>query len=66
MRKLDQEGVKNPCSKLSVEDVIDIRDKFKNGETISQIYAYYSDKISFQCLCNVIHNKTYKNIGEEK
>lgn len=63
IRKINQEGIKNPSSKLSTKDVLDIRFRFKNGETASNIYNYYSDKISFQCLCNVINNKTYKDIG---
>lgn len=49
-------------SKLWGEDIQDIRKRAKNNEKVKNIYDSYKDKISYDGILRIIHNKTYKNI----
>jgi group I intron endonuclease len=59
---LRAQGEGNSRSKLKVEDVINIRNRYKNGEKIENIVKEYPVEIS--CIWKIVNNKTWKNILE--
>ena len=55
-------GSKNGRSKLTEEDVKNIRLRKKNGESLSQVYLTYSDKLTYKSFANVWSYRNWKNI----
>ena len=55
-------GSKNGRSKLTEEDVKNIRLRRKNGESLSQVYTTYSDKLTYKSFENVWSYRNWKNI----
>jgi len=51
------------CAKLTEEQVIEIKQKIKNGENIQKLIKEY--KISEQILSNIKNNNIWKNSGED-
>ena len=52
-KKLSNPGESNPNAKLKELDVVDIRTRYVNGESFSDVYNLYKDRISrlgFQCI----------------
>lgn len=54
-------GEKNGHAKLTNEDVIDIREKYKNGFTRQQLYSLYP-RITPTTLRDIINNKTWTHL----
>lgn len=55
-------GEKNGRAKLKERDVINIRHRKNNGETLSQVYKDYSNIIGSGGFENVWYGKTWKNV----
>lgn len=55
-------GTKNGRSKLTENDVRNIRLRRKNGEILSNVYSDYSDKITYGSFTNVWTYQNWKNI----
>lgn len=55
-------GSQNGRSKLTEEDVYNIRLRRKNGEILSSVYKDYSDKLTYKSFENVWSNRNWKNI----
>lgn len=55
-------GSKNGRSRLSEQDVKDIRLRRKNGENIRDVYKKYQDKLTYGSFTNVWTYQNWKNI----
>ena len=55
-------GSKNGRSKLTEEDVKNIRLRKKNGEQLSSVYNDYSDKLTYKSFENVWSYRNWKKI----
>lgn len=55
-------GSQNGRSKLTENDVYSIRLRKKNGETLSQVYKDYSNKLTYKSFENVWSYRNWKNI----
>lgn len=47
---------------LSNEDVLNIRNLKKKGESLKNIYLLYQDKVSKSCIDDIYYNRTYKEV----
>lgn len=57
-------GAKHPRAKLSEQEVWDIRQRYRNGESVEEIYQDFQDKYqSKDCFKNIIFGKAYQYIG---
>lgn len=54
-------GINNPNAKISEQDVLNIREMFKEGKTQKEISLYYP-QISYYTINDIIRRKTWKNI----
>lgn len=59
-------GENNNTSKLTEEDVLDIRRRIENGENIKSVYEMYSNKITFSGFQWVYLGRTWKYLGKPK
>lgn len=59
-------GENNNTSKLTEEDVFDIRRRIENGENIKSVYEIYSNKITFSGFQSVYLGRTWKYLGKPK
>lgn len=59
-------GENNNTSKLTEEDVLDIRRRIENGENIKSVYEMYSNKITFSGFQGVYLGRTWKYLGKTK
>ena len=59
------QGEKHPNHKLTIEDVIDIRNRYNNHERCSEVYELYKDKIKRSGFNKVWKGETWKNIKME-
>lgn len=59
-------GENNNTSKLTEEDVLDIRRRIENGENIKSVYEMYSNKITFSGFQGVYLGRTWKYLGKPK
>lgn len=55
-------GSQNGRSKLTEQDVINIRTRKKNGETLSQVYEDYKNRLTKGSFSNVWSYQNWKNI----
>lgn len=55
-------GSKNGRSKLTEEDVRILRTRKKNGESLSEVYKDYQDKLTYKSFENVWSYRNWKNI----
>ena len=55
-------GSKNGRSKLTEQEVRDIRLRRKNGETLSKVYEDYKNKLTYKSFSNVWTYQNWKNI----
>lgn len=55
-------GSWNGRSKLTEQEVIDIRTRYKNGEPWQNIYPDYQDKMTYKSFQNLIYGYTWKHI----
>ena len=55
-------GSKNGRSRLTEEEVRDIRMRRKNGEILSEVYKDYSNKLTYGSFTNVWTYQNWKNI----
>ena len=58
----DRNGEKHPNSKLSLEDVIDIRTRYNNKERRKEVYELYKHKISESGFVKIWQGGTWKDI----
>lgn len=56
------QGSKNGRSKITEQDVYQIRLRRKNGENIREVYKDYSDKLTYGSFTNVWSYQNWKNI----
>ena len=56
------QGSKNGRSKMTEQDVYQIRLRRKNGENIREVYKDYSDKLTYGSFTNVWSYQNWKNI----
>ena len=56
-------GENNNTTKLTEEEVIDIRKKIGEGENIKKVYEQYSDKISFSGFQGIYLGRNWKYLG---
>lgn len=61
-RNTANKGSKNGRAKLTEKDVKDIRLRRKKGETLSEVYKDYSNKITYGSFTNVWTYQNWKNI----
>lgn len=54
-------GYAKPNAKLTKEDVLVIREKYKNGLTVQEIHINY-EQVGLSCIRDVVNHKTWKNI----
>ena len=54
---------KHPRSKLTNEEVIKIRQRYIDGESVEQIYSDYKNLYSKDTFKNIIFGRSYKKIG---
>lgn len=59
-------GENNNTTKLTEEEVIDIRTKIENGENIKKVYKQYSDKITFSGFQSIYLGRNWKYLGKPK
>lgn len=59
-------GVNNNTAKLTEEEVIDIRTRVSNGETIKSIYMDYEHKISYSGFQSTYNGTNWNYLGECK
>ena len=55
-------GSQNGRSKLTEQEVFNIRTRRKNGEKLSDVYADYSDRMTYKSFSNVWTYQNWKNI----
>ena len=55
-------GSQNGRSKLTEQEVFNIRTRRKNGEKLSDVYADYSDRMTYKSFSNVWTYQHWKNI----
>lgn len=55
-----REGVNHPCSKLTEDQVREIRKRYENGETMEEITKDYP--VWFYSIRRVIRGLSYKNV----
>ena len=55
-------GSKNGRSRLTEQEVFSIRTRRKNGEKLSDVYADYSDRMTYKSFSNVWTYQNWKNI----
>lgn len=55
-------GSSNGRAKMTEEEVMQIRRRYANGESASEIYKTYKDKISKSTLDAIAHGKTFKHL----
>lgn len=55
-------GSQNGRSKLTEQEVFSIRTRRKNGEKLSDVYADYSDRMTYKSFSNVWTYQNWKNI----
>lgn len=55
-------GSKNGRSRLTEREVFSIRTRRKNGEKLSDVYADYSDRMTYKSFSNVWTYQNWKNI----
>lgn len=58
----NQYGENNPLAKYKNEEIIEIRRRRDNGESIEDVYKDYYKKSKYASFLNIWKNKTYKNI----
>lgn len=56
-------GENNNTSKLTEEEVLDIRRKIENGENIKTVYEQYSNKITFSGFQGIYLGRNWKYLG---
>ena len=56
------QGSKNGRSKMTEQDIYQIRLRRKNGENIREVYKDYSDKLTYGSFTNVWSYQNWKNI----
>lgn len=56
------QGSKNGRSKMTEQDVYQIRLRRKNGENIREVYKNYSDKLTYGSFTNIWSYQNWKNI----
>lgn len=56
------QGSKNGRSKMTEQDVYQIRLRRKNGENIREVYKDYSDKLTYGSFTNIWSYQNWKNI----
>ena len=64
-KKLSHKGETNGNAKLTSNDVIAIRQRYAQGENLSQVYESYKNKISYSGFQSVWINKSWTDIGQE-
>ena len=57
-------GENNNTTKLTEREVLEIRDRIKNGENIKTVYEQYSDKITFSGFQGIYLGRNWKYLGE--
>ena len=57
-------GENNNTTILTESDVLNIRERVKNGENIKIIYNDYSDKISFSGFQGIYLGRNWKHLGD--
>ena len=58
----DQRGYKNIAAKFTKEEILAIRKRRDNGETMNEVYQDYKQRCLKQTFRNVWKNKTYTNV----
>lgn len=48
--------------KISDEDILDIRTKYRQGFLVSELYKLYADKYSHATISDIINNKRFSEI----
>ena len=61
-KSLSSEIAKNNKPKLTRDEVIDIRNRFANGETVASIWKNSYSHLSKSTIYRIAHNLSYKNI----
>jgi len=61
----DRNGEKHPNAKLTQEDIINIRTRYKNLERKSEVYLLYKDRIARNGFNKIWQGTTWKNIMPE-
>ena len=56
----DKNGSKNPSAKLTEQKVLDIREKYSQGDTINDLATIYC--VSYACVRNIVLHKSWKNL----
>ncbi len=59
-------GENNNTTKLTEEEVLDIRKQIENGENIKIVYKKYSDKITFAGFQGIYLGRNWKYLGQPK
>lgn len=59
-------GENNNTTKLTEEEVLDIRKQIENGENIKRVYEQYADKISFGGFQSIYLGRNWKYLGKPK
>lgn len=59
-------GENNNTTKLTEDEVLDIRKQIENGENIKTVYAKYSDKITFAGFQGIYLGRNWKYLGKPK
>ena len=57
-------GENNNTTKLTEREVLEIRDRIKNGENIKTVYEQYSNKITFSGFQGIYLGRNWKYLGE--
>ena len=57
-------GENNNTTKLTEEEVLEIRKQIENGENIKTVYKQYSDKITFSGFQGIYLGRNWKYLGE--
>lgn len=59
-------GINNNTSKLTENEVINIRMLISNGEIVKSVYEIYKDKISYSAFQSVYSGRNWKHLGKPK
>ena len=59
-------GENNNTTKLTEDEVLDIRKQIENGENIKTVYDKYSDKITFAGFQGIYLGRNWKYLGKPK
>lgn len=62
--KLRINGENNSNNKLEEVDVLRIKERYKNKESMTEIYKTYSDLVSYMTIVRICHNYRWKYLEE--